>query len=282
MSNSWQVHLNAASYILPLARDAFQSIQVNDLSNTHKEAYRFFSTALTWYKIQSYAATGNMIVTACAEFQLSNLCMPLSDFTGSEEWVTQEILDIIKLANWKEMMKSKKQLSNRELTARALEIDTKLKSEMSVLSARIDRTSHLDFFNSPDTYIKLLVTRIFGYSALIYLYTVESGPCPDVPEIHTNVSKTIDAFNALPQAELIRSLSWPLCIAGSMATGDQQAAFLEITTKAKINRRPFGSSQHALAIIQECWRMRKMEGAAEENVDWRIAMRNLGLNILLA
>jgi hypothetical protein len=198
--------------------------------------------------------------------------MPLSNFTGCDEWVTEEILNIIKLANWKETAKSKKQLSNRELTTRALEIDTKLKSEMRVLSARIERSSHLEVFDSPDTYIKLLVTRIFGYGALIYLYTVESGPCPDVPEIHTNVSKTIDAFNALPQAELIRGLSWPLCIAGSMATGDQQAAF----------RRPFGSSQHAVAIIQECWRMRKEEGAAEDSVDWRIAMRNLGLNILLA
>lgn len=208
--------------------------------------------------------------------------MPLSDFTGCDEWVSQEVLNIIKLANWKEAMKSKKQLSNRELTKRALKIDTKLKSEMNALSARIERSSHLDFFDDPYAYIKLLVTRIFGYSTLIYLYTIESGPCPDVPEIHTNVSKTIDALKALPQPALIRSLSWPLCIAGSMATGDQQTAFLEIAAKAKINRCPFGSSKHVLAIIEECWRMRKSEGAVEENVDWRVAMRNLGLNILLA
>ncbi|RDW87383.1 Zn2 DNA-binding protein-1 [Coleophoma crateriformis] len=281
-SDSWQIHLNAASYILPLTHQAFQSDQVKDLSNTHKEAYRFFSTALTWYIFQSYAATGTMLPAACAGIQLRNLCTPLSDFTGCDEWVTQEILNIIKLANWKETMKSKKQLSNRELTTRAREIDTKLKSEMSVLSARIERCSHLDFFDNPSNYIKLFVTRIFGYSTLIYLYTIESGPCPDVPEIHTNVSKTIEAFKALPQAEVVRSLSWPLCIAGSMATGDQQAAFLEIATKAKINRCPFGSSKHALAIIEECWRMRKSEGFTEENVDWRIAMRNLGVNILLA
>jgi C6 transcription factor Pro1 len=205
----------------------------------------------------------------------------MSNFTGCDEWVNQEVLNIIKLAQWKETMRSKKQLSNRELTTRALEIDTKLKSEISALSARIERSSYLDFFENPDIYIRILVTRIFGYSALIYLYSVESGPCPDVPEIHTHVSKAIDAFKALPQAELIRSLSWPLCIAGSMATGDQQTAFLEIATKAKINRYPFGSSKHALAIIEECWRMRKSEGIAGGNVDWRIAMRNLGLNILL-
>jgi hypothetical protein len=271
--------LNAASYILPLAHEAFQSDQVNNLSKTHKEAYRFFSSALMWYKFQSCATTRTLLITT---EQLSNLCMPLSGFTGCDEWITREILNIIKLADWKETMKSKKQLSNRELTTRALEIDTKLKREISALSARIERSSYLDFFNDPRIYIKLLVTRIFGYSTLIYLYTVESGPCPDVPEIYTNVSKTIDAFKALPQAELIRSLSWPLCIAGSMATGDQQAAFLEIATKAKINRCPFGSSKHALAIMEECWRMRKNESIVEENVDWRIAMRNLGLNILLA
>jgi hypothetical protein len=281
-SNSWQVHLNAASKILPLAREAFQSDQVNDLSNTHKEAYRFFSSALMWYKLQSCAVTGTVSVTACAEFQLSNSSMPLSGFTGCDEWVTQEVLNIIKLAHWKGTMKSKKQLSNRELSRRALEIDTKLKREMSSLSARIERSSHLDFFDNPFTYVKLLVTRIFGYSTLIYLYTVESGPSPDVPEIQTNVSKAIDAFKALPQAELIRSLSWPLCIAGSLATGDHQAAFLEIATKAKIKRCPFGSSKHALAIVEECWRTRKSGGIVEENVDWGIAMRNLGLNILLA
>jgi hypothetical protein len=274
--------LNAACYIVPLAHEAFQSNQVNGISNTYKEAYQFFSSALMWYKFQSYAATGTMLVTAGAEFQLSNSYTSLSEFTGCEEWITQEILNIIELALWKESMKAKKQLSNRELTTRALEIDTKLKSKMSALSARIERSSHLDFFENPHTYIKLLVTRIFGYGTLIYLYTIESGPCPDVPEIHTNVSNTIDAFKALPQVGLIRSLSWPLCIAGSMATGDQQAAFLEIATKAKINRCPFGSSKHALAIIQECWRIRKSGGIVEENVDWRFAMRNLGLNILLA
>lgn len=281
-SDSWQVHLNAASYILPLAHEAFQSDQVNDLSNTHKEAFRFFSTALIWYKIQSCAATGTMLATARVEVQLSNLCMPLSDFIGCDEWVTREILNIIKLAHWKQTMKSKKQLSNRELITRALEIDTSLKREMRVLSARLEHSSRLDFFEDPYDYIKLFVTRIFGYSAFIYLYTVESGPCPDVPEIHTNVSKAIEAFKALPQAELVHNLSWPLCIAGSMATGDQQAAFLEIAAKAKINRCPFGSSKHALAIIEECWRMGKSEGIVEESIDWRIAMRNLGLNILLA
>jgi hypothetical protein len=281
-NDSWQVHLNAASYILPLAHKAFQSALVNDLSNTHKEAYRFFSSALTWYKIQSCAATGTILVSACAEFQLSNSCLSLSNFTGCDEWVTQEILNIIKLANWKETMKSKKQLSIRELTTRALAIDTKLKSEMSALSARLERDSPLEFLQNPSTYIKLLVTRIFGYSTLIYLYTIESGPCPDVPEIHANVSKTIDAFQALPQAELICSLSWPFCIAGSMATGDQQTAFLGLATKAKINRYPFGSSKHALAIIKECWRMQKSDSIVDGNIDWRIATQNLGLNILLA
>ena len=222
-----------------------------------------------------------MHVTACAKSLFLRLSTSLSDFTGCEEWVTREVMHIIELAHWKETMKSKKQLSNRELTTRALQIDTKLRSEMDALSARIERSSYLDFFDNPHSYIKLLVTRIFGYSTFIYLYTIESGPCPDVPEIHTNVSKTIDAFKALPQADLIRSLSWPLCIAGSMATGDQQQAFLEIATKAKINRYPFGSSKHALAIIEESWRMRNSEGILEETVDWRIAMRNLGLNILL-
>lgn len=274
--------MNAATYILPLAHKAFQSEKIKDLSNTHKEAYRFFSSALTWYQFQAYAATGTTLVTAGAEFRLSNSSMPSSDFTGCEEWVTQEIKNIIELSHWKETTKSMKQLSNRELTTRALEIDTKLKSEMSALSSRINLGSPLDFLGNPSAYIKLLVTRIYGYSTLIYLYTIESGPCPDVPEIHSNVSNTIDAFKALPQAELTRSLAWPFCIAGSMATGDQEAAFLEIAAKAKIKRCPFGSSKHALAIVEECWRMRKDENAREGIVDWRIAMRNLGLNILLA
>jgi hypothetical protein len=276
------VHLNAACYIVPLAHEAFQSDQVNGISNTYKEAYRFFSSAIMWYKFQSYAATGTMLITVCAEFQLSDLCTSLSDFTGCDDWITQQVLNIIELAHWKEKMKSKKQLSNRELTTRALKVDRKIKSQMIALSARIECSSPLDFFGNPHAYIKLLVTRIFGYSTLIYLYTIESGPCPDVSEIHINVSKSIEAFKALPQAELIRSLPWPLCIAGSMATGDQQAAFLEIASKAKINRFPFGSSKHALAIMEECWRMRKSEDVVQENVDWRIAMRNLGLNILLA
>lgn len=272
--------MKAASYILPLAEEAFVSDQANNLSNTHKEAYRFFSSALLWYKFQACGA--KLLLEPSADFELSNSSTSMSYFTGCEEWVTQEVWNVIKLAHWKVSMKSKKQLSNREFITRAFVIDTKLKSEISDLSALIEFSSPLDFFSDPQSYIKQLVTRIYGYSTLIFLYTIESGYSPDIPEIHSSVSKTIEAFKALPQAELIRSLSWPLCIAGSMATGDQQTAFLEIVDKAKIKLCAFGSSKHALAIIEECWRMGKSESVLQENIDWRIAMQNLGLNILLA
>lgn len=273
--------MKAASYILPLAHKAFRSDQANNLSKTYKEAFRFFSAALTWYSIQACMTIGALPCIDSTEVDLTSLYTPISDFAGCDEWVIQEVLNITKLENWKETMKSQKQLSVRELTIRALKIETCLKSEMHKVSERIEQGSYANFFDTRSDCIKLLVTRIFGYSALIYLYMIESGPCPDVPEIHENVSKIIEAFNTLPQAELVRSLSWPLCIAGSMATGDQEAAFLDIATRAEINLCPFGSSKHALAIIEECWRMRRSEEFVEGNVDWRTAMQNLGLNILL-
>ena len=280
-SDSWQVHLRAASSILPNAHRAFRSDQASGLSSTYKDAFRFFSAALTWYSLQACVTWGTLTPGDSEHVELTSMYMPISDFAGCATWVIQKLVDIMELARWKDTMKSKKQLSMRELTSRALQIETSLKSELSMVSKKIEQSSLVDYFHNPSDYIQLLVTRIFGYSTLIYLYMIESGPCPDVPEIHANVSNTIEAFKSLPQAELVRSLSWPFCIAGSVATGDQELAFLEIATRAKINLCHFGSSRHALRIIQECWRMRKSEEAEDGNVDWRIAMRNLGLNILL-
>jgi hypothetical protein len=280
-SDTWRIHLNAALYILPAADKAFHSDQIDSLSTTYKHTYHFFSAALMWYSIQSWATTGDMIVAEPADFPRLGQGMSLSNFTGCEEWVTHDLFNAIKLAHWKETIHSKKQLSHREPTKCALEIDANLNSGLNALLPRIERLADCNLFEDHHDYIKLLVTRIYGYSTLIYLYTIESGPRPDVDEIHANVSKTIEAFQALPKAQLIRNLSWPFCIAGSMAVGNQQTAFLEIAVKAKISRCPFGSPKHAVAIIKECWNMRTNGSSMDGNVDWRIAMRNLDLNILL-
>jgi hypothetical protein len=95
------------------------------------------------------------------------------------------------------------------------------------------------------------------------------------------VSRTIEAFQKLPDLAVMRNLVWPFCIAGCMAGEEQENFFrrIEPTTSSLLPR--FGISCKALAIVEECWRLRKFNILGANYVDWNTGMESLRLNVLL-
>jgi hypothetical protein len=132
------------------------------------------------------------------------------------------------------------------------------------------------------------ITRIFACAASIYLHVVVSGAHPRVPEIKRGVTNTIEALGAMSNVELVRSLTWPICVSACMADGDQQRSFFERLEEGII--KEFGSSQRVLRafrVARECWRLRDTRSGHGSNgmkgkaYDWKDSMASLGAKLLL-
>jgi hypothetical protein len=290
--SGWQIHLRAASELLPTVCEAFKKANTlgtdMEVSETNREAFHFFGAALKWYIIP-YFTTSLLSMPSAAQHEpsLSSSHMPMRRFTGCDEWVIDQLLKVIELKHWKDTMQAKKQLSVLELATRAMEIKSCLEGEVGKIPKRI-KDSSVSLVEHHSEGGSLIVTQVWAYATLVYLHVIVSGSNPELPEIHNNVSKVIQAFKALPDPEVVRSLPWPLCIAGCMAAGVQENEFRAIVDRAGIGRFPFGNSRKVVELMEECWRTRAnvedesggLLGQGIE-VDWRSVMWSSGVDLLL-
>jgi hypothetical protein len=214
--------------------------------------------------------------------------LSLARIMGCEGRVISKIIDITILCNWKDSMQASNTLSLRELALRAATIEAAIEDEIKVMSAAIDAENSdddllamSDIHDYGSRYISLHITRVFACATLTYLFAVISAPNPNLPEIQSSVTQTIAALRALPHFKFFCNLSWPLCITGCLATGDNQKVFHCLMRR--YNERPhhFGSSQHILNIVEKCWELRNEKTHTSDDVDWITAMQALDLDLLL-
>ena len=205
---------------------------------------------------------------------------------GCENWTMLLIMEIAFLDDWKQNLQISALLSMRALVTRASHIERRLEDGIRDNSNRLSKlTNHsmpsiLGTGAQEPTHLILLITRIFACSALVYLEVVVSGAYPEMPEIREKVLRTIDALRALPEKATSSSLTWAYCIAGCMAIEEEQMFFRGLAVSSDGDASTFGNFSKALAIIEECWRLRREE-KQHLPVDWRTAMSSLGMSILL-
>ncbi len=257
----------------------------NTMSPTHVSALSFFSGVVAWYDILSCATTGSQpfSVYNCLVSEVGYI--KLEKLMGCENWVMVCVMEIARLRHWKQEMQMSDQLSLRELASRAEIIEKKLEDGVKRIYESLDemRMKGKDLTNKGRSvlgskYLAHVVTRMFALTALVYLHVTVSGPYPEIAEIQNCVSRTITAFRALPQSDLVRNLSWPMYIVGCMATGEHQNAFRDIAASIGLEKHSFGTSSQVLEVMEECWRLRA-DGIV--GADWTTAMKSLNLNVLL-
>lgn len=85
--------------------------------------------------------------------------------------------------------------------------------------------------------------------------------------------RTIDELSQAPNSIPLRGLVWPICIAGSLASKNQQPLIRAIIdrTAAQANTS-FGNCDPVWGILEHCW---------ATGVDWRTAMAVTGNYVLL-
>ncbi|KAG8157472.1 hypothetical protein KVR01_012856 [Diaporthe batatas] len=122
------------------------------------------------------------------------------------------------------------------------------------------------------------VTRIWAYAAKIYLSVIVSGWQPNSAEVYDNVSKVVGLLQTIESPAQLRSLSWPICVAGCLALPVQEPEFRRIVGEVG-ELADFGTIGTTLRIMEEVWRSR--ETADGDACDLASALNVLGSSALL-
>lgn len=220
--------------------------------------------------------------------------LSLEHALGCKSAVMGCIMDISDLQAWSYQQSLQASPSLIELARRALKIEQKLEKaqqENHLEDSLMDHHQEQQIRHHP-TNSRLIsirvITNIFACAASIYLHVIVSGAHPKVPEIKRGVTETIGAISSIPNAELIKSLAWPMCIAACMADGDQHRGFFEKLEEGVTEE--FGRSQRVLRVFRvarECWRLRDIKSGNSSNglngkaYNWRDSMASLRERFLL-
>jgi hypothetical protein len=263
----------------------------SSLSLVDHAAMAFFSGVIIWFDILGSASTGlrpqyaDICAAALGDFDSK---VQLQNLMGCENWAMTIIREIAVLEDWKRVMARDGVLSVRKLVRKAGDIEQRLGVGIARLTGRFSEVPSLHgayaMYSSHKYLTDITVSRItyiFACAAQVYLNVVVSGPNPNLPEMRNSVVKSLAAFSALPDPELIRNVAWPFCIAGCMAAPDQEQNFRNLASMARIDEHTFGTSWRAAEVMETCWMMRKSSEMDKTDCDWFTAMKKLGSQILL-
>jgi hypothetical protein len=165
----------------------------------------------------------------------------IDQIVGCRNWVMSAILDVSMLDKWKQEEQDNHQLSLKELTHRAMSVESVLENGIQEAAggALVD-----------------IVTSIYTTSTLTYLHSVVSGLNPHLSEIQESVSRTITLLKQLPESHIVTALVWPLCITDYMASLDQEDFFTGLISSAGVTNQALRNYWAALQILEDTWKIR--------------------------
>ncbi|KAI1270801.1 fungal-specific transcription factor domain-containing protein [Xylaria sp. FL0933] len=210
----------------------------------------------------------------------------LEDVVGCQNWVLVQIAEIAVLDAWKQRCKSSGTLDMLELVRRATAIKDSLETHLAMLegytASNYDEDNGvLDVLTAKSTTAnqKPLVTLAWAHAALIYLSVVVSGWQPASVEIRFHVRRLIEVpVREISPPALLRTMVWPLCVAGCLAEPELATQFSGII-EALRPRSVFGTLQKALEVMENVWRNGNSGEAAGR--DLAACFRNQGDLVLL-
>lgn len=272
------------------------------LWNPDQAAFRFFTSILIFIDIIATTSLQRAPKLASYHSQIlgdvpsDEIDCPLDlfPFIGCQNWAILAIGDIAALDAWKKNTQLTGILNATQLAAQADRIFQSLKEKIEALdtietpsdNADSERSRHLQPFYSSDNHdtskpSSLTPTRIWAHAAQIYLRTV--SPASDtsgVPIQHhvTQICRLVKQIEAVAQ---IRTLAWPICVAGCLALGlEQQQEFRNIVNSSGENMHLRSALREAGRIMEEVWVCRVSSGV-DEHWDIGAYLNSLGAPALL-
>jgi hypothetical protein len=296
---NWEIHLDGAGALLgtidSIVGTTGQSIHSSLLGGSKPypsasvEEYpiqemiglKFLTTIYIWADIARCASVDWHYPTAHLfqyKIHLEKNLVDLGSLMGCSNWAMIIIMETARLEeDWKRARQPTPDYTTLELNQRAATLKTKLDDGLAIIRKKLLPISPLERDRNR-------VTEIFGISALIYLEIITAGVTePDLCKMEKYVKRSIAALEALSPHRL-RSVPWPFCVAGCMATTQEEKnsfrRILKSTIEANIS---LGITLNGLEIMEQWWTMRrgKDEWQLGGVVCWRAAMDSLNLRILL-
>lgn len=242
--------------------------------NSEQGAFRFFASVLLQAEILSSVSLEkpprlqqyheHLLATGPVDNRDERLQM--EKLMGCQGWVLVLIGEVAALAAWKrEAGTVGAGVLQGELEARGEGIARRLAAGMeeiewaSQVSLELDPVASLRSYYGAESSTALAdqqitVTRIWAHAARIYLCITTSGWQPENPVIRESVTSALRLFGGLSSPAHVRTLAWPLCVAGCMATVDQEQDFRDVVwTMGPL--QAFGTVGEALRVMELVWGM---------------------------
>jgi len=318
---SWEPHLDALTTILSskgvddasvrhgsttemaMVQDDTSTVREPQMSTLEDTAEHFLTGAIIWFESLSVASTGKApklldhYDTLLADGQID-----LVNVAGFQNWIATIIGEIGALREWKSQAEKERNFSFWTLFERGDAIRKRLGERILALRAEISQT--LPAFDGTQvdaaaTYlvmadpalhaqaVRRAITLVFAHAAQVYLYCTTSKSNAALDEIICSVAATASALQdlrAICDGQVLRSLVWPICIAGCMASGlTLQNFFQSLIEGLGEEAHVFGNSRNVLKVMQTCW-ARRAAGTIDPKgsyCDWMTAMELTGQRILL-
>jgi hypothetical protein len=261
-------------------KGGFQTSDSALLSMDETLALDFFATALIWFDVISSVTLGTnseYFEIYSYILQIESGRIQLCKLMGSQNWVMTIIMEISRLAEWKTVREDNGDLSQSQLAKSVRTIEERLENGMRENQAR--QISNKFDPCGARTRESQFVTQFFAWATKVYLYVIQSGAYPRVPEIKASVVEALALLRDVPDGRWIRYLVWPFCVISCMADEEYQDEFRQIAEMASMDKDIFCNFQNAASIMEECWRGRKTQPSVPWS--WTTAMSSLGVRILL-
>ncbi|KAL4799367.1 fungal-specific transcription factor domain-containing protein [Aspergillus venezuelensis] len=224
--------------------------------------------------------------------------LQLEDFVGCQNEVICLVGKIATLDAWKKDMKKRRCLNMTQLIERAAVIERDLTTAITSLRSTPNFNSHSGFsFSTFQTYLPTTspltpsqkfpvnattrtISLAWAHAARIYVQTVLSGWQTASPEIHSDVSATLEILTDISRSSsgVISALAWPFCVAGCLADQERESV-LRDTVSAMGPLGSLGSIKAAMEIMERVWKRR--DHVDGDDLDVVACLRSQGFKVLL-
>ena len=191
----------------------------------------------------------------------------LENVVGCQNWALVAIGNISALCAWKRDAKQSGNFSVVNLVNLAAPISQALEEGLTSLDIGAARSqpkkvsaSRLEaYYSRHDRAIDCTsianVTRIWAYAAKINLSVCLSGWQTNSTDIQASVAKVLSLLHTIESLAQLRSLSWPICVAGCLALETQEDDFRRLVgIMGQLG--DFGTVSNALRIMEAVWSSR--------------------------
>lgn len=305
-SNACRMHISAASNMLAdLQHDPDTSLVTSssttpqlDIFLMNSTAMRFISVSLRWCDAM---ISSLLRIAPVLSLEWPKIPEPSSKNTENDLLICYQywqdrivacISQIAALDAWKIEVIKADRLSVMELVKRATVIETQLNDLVGASKIRGKRgvaklpltdimqtTASAKTMQWP-THMNQYIADIMVSAALVYLHVTVGGAKRRLSDIRNLVHATVELFRSLPSTQSLVYLTWPLCIAGCLAEGEDRMFLLDLTENASPEEASSSRRIEKTALIlKECWRL--ADDGQITDPEWSSAISHYGYEIII-